>query len=116
MKKLCVISGIAGDLGTAFSQVFSENGFEIFGIDKSKPLMKSEVKFYQTDLNEIVTDEKKKDDLFDAINHWRGKSKINILINNAAYQFVNTAHPIDIIEFKHTLNVNLIAPYILRLG
>jgi len=113
MKKLCVITGIAGDLGTSLNQVFSDKGFEIFGIDKTSPSVADKGKFYQADLNEIVSDKKKKDHLFDSINNWKGKSKINVLINNAAYQFVNTTHPIDVNEFNRTLNVNLIAPYIL---
>ena len=52
MKKLCVITGIAGDLGTSLNQVFSDKGFEIFGIDKTSPSVADKGKFYQADLNE----------------------------------------------------------------
>ena len=113
MKQLCVITGVSGGLGMALCDTFKKNGFEIFGIDKVKPLNLHGIKYCHSDLNEIVTNSKKRTILFNSINEWKGKSKINILINNAAYQFKSKKHPIDLIEFNRTLNVNLIAPYIL---
>lgn len=35
------------------------------------------------------------------------------MVNNAAFQYVSTQHSIEIDKFKQSLNVNLIAPYIL---
>ena len=56
MRKLCVITGVAGDLGAALCNIFIKNNYEIFGIDKSNPLNLNEIKFCQSVLNEIASD------------------------------------------------------------
>lgn len=113
MKKLCIITGVAGSLGTAMSNVFIQAGYSVLGIDIVEPINHDSYKYYNSDLNLIVDDEKAKRNLFEAINDWKAESRISVLINNAAFQYVSKQHPVEINKFKQSLNVNLIAPYIL---
>ena len=40
-------------------------------------------------------------------------NKYSGIVNNAAYQYISKCHPIELEKITRTLNVNLIAPYIL---
>jgi len=113
MKQLCVITGVAGDVGSALCKTFINNGYKVFGIDRVKPSNLSEIDFYKSDLEKVVTNKSSSGALFKAINNWKGSKNIKVLINNAAYQFLSKKHPIDITEFNRTLNINTVAPYIL---
>jgi len=113
MKKLCIITGVTGDLGTALCTTYLKNGYEVFGIDLAKPVEFENIKFLEFDLNDAINFPSRKNFLFEEINKWKGSNDIGVLINNAAYQFLSIEHPIDLSKFNQTLNVNLIAPYIL---
>ena len=113
MKKLCVITGASGSLGVALSNAYLDCGYKVFGIDLVEPTTLDNIEYYCADLNRIVDDQKEKEYLFQAINTWKAEFEISVLVNNAAYQYVSTQHPIEIDKFKQSLNVNLIAPYIL---
>ena len=113
MRKLCIITGVSGSLGQAISKIFIQNGYEIFGIDILKPKISANMKFSKLNLNHIVHDSSKKAALFKSIDDWKGKDKISVLINNAAYQFIKIDHPLNINEFTKTLNTNLLVPYVL---
>jgi NAD(P)-dependent dehydrogenase (short-subunit alcohol dehydrogenase family) len=113
MKKLCIITGVSGYLGSALSNAFLDVGYNVFGIDIVEPTNLNNIEYYHADLNLIVDNQREREYLFGAINTWKAESDINVLINNAAFQFVSTQHPVEIDKFKQSLNVNLIAPYIL---
>jgi NAD(P)-dependent dehydrogenase (short-subunit alcohol dehydrogenase family) len=113
MNKLCVITGVSGSLGSALSTAFIDAGYSIFGIDIVEPHNLKNIEYYCADLNHIVNDQKEKEKLFKAINTWKAKSNISILVNNAAFQYLSSKHPIETDKLKHSFNVNLIAPYIL---
>jgi NAD(P)-dependent dehydrogenase (short-subunit alcohol dehydrogenase family) len=113
MNQLCVITGVAGALGRALAAAFVESGYKVFGIDSVESLNIDNIEYYCSDLDRIVYDSAEKETLLKAINIWKAESEISVLINNAAFQYVSTQHPIEIDKFKQSLNVNLIAPYIL---
>jgi NAD(P)-dependent dehydrogenase (short-subunit alcohol dehydrogenase family) len=113
MKKLSIITGVSGDLGTALCTTFLKNGYEVFGIDLVNPLKLENLRFLKFDLNDAINIPSRKNFLFEEINKWKGSNEISVLINNAAYQFLSTKHPIDLSKFTQTLNVNLVAPYVL---
>ena len=113
MNKLCVITGASGSLGVALSNAYLDCGYKVFGIDLVEPTTLDNIEYYCADLNRIVDDQKEKEYLFEAINTWKAEAEISVLVNNAAFQHVSTQHPIEIDKFKQSLNVNLIAPYIL---
>ncbi|MAG61009.1 short-chain dehydrogenase [archaeon] len=113
MNQLCVITGVAGSLGCALSTAFIERGYSVFGIDHVEPATIDNIEYYRADLDRIVYNSTEKEALLDAINIWKGKSAIRVLINNAAYQYISKCHPIELEKITRTLNVNLIAPYIL---
>ena len=113
MSRRCIITGVSGSLGAALSNAYLDYGYKVLGIDFIEPNVRTEMEFIYSDLNEIVDSPEEKKKLFAAINSWKGNSNIRILINNAAFQYINKNHPSDINKFKRSLNVNLISPYIL---
>jgi len=113
MNQLCVITGVAGALGRALAAAFIESGYKVFGIDLVESFNIDNIEYYCADLDRIVYDTAEKETLLKTINIWKGESEIRVLINNASYQYLSKSHPIEIDKFTRSINVNLIAPYIL---
>ena len=113
MNQLCVITGVAGALGRALAVAFVERGYKVFGIDFVESLNIKNIEYYCADLDQIVNDTAEKETLLKTINSWKGESEIRVLINNAAYQYLSKHHPIEIEKFTRSININLLAPYIL---
>ena len=113
MQKLALITGVSGAIGAAIAQVFKNVGYETCGIDLKNPNSANIDRFFSADLNEFATDESCRKKLITQIKEWVGPGTLQVLINNAAYQYVSTNHPIDPQEFMRSHNVNVLAPYLL---
>lgn len=113
MHKHAIITGTSGAIGQALAEKFKKSGYKICAID-IKEIQDQNVDFFiKTDLNQFVLNKNIQEITFKKIETWLEKNHIDILINNAAYQYVSTSHPIDETEFMTSYNINVIAPYIL---
>ena len=112
MKKVALITGSSGSIGSSLCKVYYENGYEVFGIDiNSNKSCNYCKKVFQVDLNKLCVDQKYKKSIFDSLcEHIK---KLNVLINNAAIQILGSMDQIKDIEWVHTMNVNLNAPFFL---
>jgi NAD(P)-dependent dehydrogenase (short-subunit alcohol dehydrogenase family) len=113
MVRHALITGSTGVIGSAISKKFKEAGCFVCGIDQVANEDQSLDHFIKVDLNEFVVDKLCRDNVVTEIINWLGCNKLDVLVNNAAYQYVSLDHPIPVAELTKSYNVNVIAPYLL---
>lgn len=114
MKKVAIVTGAAGAIGEAICKAFAAAGQQIVAIDVRRPdRLADNTVFVDIDLNRYCSDPGYRDAsnvrLRDAVS---GRS-VAALINNAAVQIVKPAGQLTTDDWGHTLNVNLLAPFLL---
>jgi NAD(P)-dependent dehydrogenase (short-subunit alcohol dehydrogenase family) len=113
MVRHVLVTGSAGAIGSSVSKKFKEAGYLVCGIDQIAKQDATLDYFIQADLNDFVVDNSYRNGVINAIANWLGQSKLDVLVNNAAYQYVSLSHPIPVAELTKSYNVNVIAPYLL---
>jgi NAD(P)-dependent dehydrogenase (short-subunit alcohol dehydrogenase family) len=113
MSGIAVITGSSGAIGCAIAKRFKASGYLVCGIDLIDNKLLELDFFIEADLNLFVTDDIYRKNALLSITSWLRGSTIDVLVNNAAYQYVSLNHPISSKEFMYSCNVNLIAPYLL---
>ncbi len=111
MGKVAVVTGISGGVGEAIGKTLIEKGFDVFGIDYKKS-DKTIGYFYEMDLNEFVKNKNLQKKLFNKVKEIFN-SPVELVVNNAAFQYVSSSHPIDYEIMQRTFNVNVFAAYYL---
>ena len=103
--KTIIITGSTGSIGSILAKSFREDGIEVIGVDKNGSAQSDEF-YFQYDFNDRVS-------IGNAINVITHKhEKIDGLINCAGIS-LSSADPYDIELLERTININLIAPFIL---
>jgi NAD(P)-dependent dehydrogenase (short-subunit alcohol dehydrogenase family) len=113
MKRHILVTGSTGAIGCALSRKFKAAGWVVCGIDQVAGETKTLDHFIEVDLNEFVVNEQCKKSVICKIFEWLNGCKLDVLVNNAAYQYVSTNHPLPTGELTKSYNVNVIAPYLL---
>lgn len=112
--KFVVVTGAAGGIGKAIVAEFANNGFTVIATDcVPEPLDTQAHHYIQADLAKLVEDEAYAQTIFTQIKKLLGPHSLNALINNAAVQILGGADSLSRKDWQQTLNVNLIAPFIL---
>jgi NAD(P)-dependent dehydrogenase (short-subunit alcohol dehydrogenase family) len=112
MRKI-LVTGSSGAIGKAIVEIFRSDGDFVIGLDQCSPEGVGPDHFIEADLNELVLSE---DYLARTILNTKnavGSQGLDVLVNNAAYQYVDNKHPIPVGEITRSHNVNFIAPYLL---
>lgn len=113
MSRYALVTGSSGAIGAAICQVFQDAGYRVCGMDCVPHKHLATDHFIQVDLNHWVNDETERVRVVEDITTWLGKNTLDILVNNAAYQYVSQQHPMPIEELKKSYNINVIAPYVM---
>lgn len=111
-----VITGASGGIGQALAQAFAGDGSYVVGIDQTRPDHNHCHAFISHDLAEAGRDEASAARLCDAILAACGENQLEILVNNAAVQHLGVAHVLAWNQWRHSLDVNLGAPFALARG
>ena len=111
MNKVAIVTGISGGVGEAIGKTLIEKGFDVFGIDYKKSDKKIGY-FYEMDLSDFVKNQNLQKKLFNKVKEVFS-SPVELIVNNAAFQYVDTSHPIDYEIMQKTFNVNVFAAYYL---
>jgi NAD(P)-dependent dehydrogenase (short-subunit alcohol dehydrogenase family) len=106
-----VVTGSAGGIGRALCQVFQQEPCYVIGIDKG-PSVNAQTNL-TVDLARICTDHSYLSDSANSIRKALGNRPLRALINNAAVQIVKPLEKLDATDWQQTLNVNLVAPFLL---
>lgn len=113
MSRYVLVTGTTGAIGSAVSKKFKGAGCIVCGIDQIADVAGDLDNFIRADLNQFVVDESFRDSVISQITSWLGSNTLDVLVNNAAYQYVSLKHPIPVSELTKSYNVNVVAPYLL---
>lgn len=113
MTRWAVITGAAGGIGQSLLPLFSRSGFRVIATDVVSPPVGLACEHYiHADMDRIVWDEKYATIIFDHIYSFIGSEGLDVLINNAAIQKLGGVESLNREDWRLTLNVNLVAPFL----
>lgn len=111
--KTCLITGALGGIGDALVQTFYAAGYRVIATDLAeKPSKLIEARFLQADLARYVQDESYASEFNEVLRTELG-GRLDVLINNAAIQILGGADSLSRQDWRSTLDVNLLAPFLL---
>lgn len=111
--RFAVVTGAAGGIGQAIVREFTAAGYAVIATDiVPQPLELPCSLYLQADLARTVDDEAYADELFACIRGHMGGQGLAALINNAALQILGGADSLSRDDWRQTLDVNLLAPFL----
>lgn len=113
MDKYTIITGSSGAIGSALVEKFSNAGYKVCAVDIFTKKNKYIDLAIDIDLKSIAYNKEIRDSFFNEIKKWLNNNFLDIIINNAAYQYVSEKHPIDPSELMNSYAINVVAPYLL---
>jgi NAD(P)-dependent dehydrogenase (short-subunit alcohol dehydrogenase family) len=112
-----VITGAAGGIGSALVCDFARSGYRVIGLDRMpQPSGFVGSHYLQLDLERLALDEAYKARGFSAIRERLNQAELGVLVNNAAVQVLGGVDTLTLADWQRTLNVNLLAPFVLTQG
>lgn len=114
--KTALITGAAGAIGAALCRAFKDDGFRVIATDKTHPDPSCCDESIDIDLNALVEDAEYRDSAIRNIYEAIGDQRLDVLVNNAAIQVVASLDGLGIDDWRQSLNVNLLAPFLLIQG
>ena len=113
-KKIALVTGAAGSIGLQTVKEFLSQGFAVIMQDKEKIDFKDqnaiELNF---DLQKYTEDENFANTVNEKIHSIVGDNFLKALVNNAAVQILGNTTSLNRTNWQQSLNVNLIAPFLL---
>lgn len=111
--KTALITGASGGIGQALCSTFIKNGYKVIALDRLRKHIEAEF-FIEADLEKFCVDRSYCSKTVAQIETLLGSPpKLDVLINNAAVQLVKPMEQISVSDWHQTLNINLIAPFLL---
>jgi NAD(P)-dependent dehydrogenase (short-subunit alcohol dehydrogenase family) len=112
-----VITGAAGGIGQAIVREFHAAGYAVIATDqRPKPADMDCAHYVQVDVAETVSSEAVAQEVFSRIRGLVGKAGLRALINNAAVQILGGVEHLSRADWRQTLDVNLVAPFVWTQG
>lgn len=116
MRDFVVVTGAAGGIGQALLEALAANGYGVIAIDQRAPEGRSAAHWLQFDLARLANEEGAANELhagIAAILANASDARLNALVNNAATQIVGEAATASLADIRRSLDVNVIAPWVL---
>lgn len=114
-KETVLITGANGGIGQALCKTFKERGWCVIATDLEEHAAAPVDQFFSIDLERMCDDDKYKDDLI-ALLQKSVPDGLNCLINNAATQIVGPVEVLTAGNWRESLSVNVVAPFLLVQG
>jgi NAD(P)-dependent dehydrogenase (short-subunit alcohol dehydrogenase family) len=110
-KKTVLITGVLGGIGSALAKGFMDAGYKVVGLDIKNATLHNCDKFFQFDLSAYIQS-------FEYREHWNSIfekeiPELDVLINNAAVQFLGHLDDLRLDDWQETMAVNLTGPMLL---
>jgi NAD(P)-dependent dehydrogenase (short-subunit alcohol dehydrogenase family) len=115
MQRTVMITGAAGGIGGALCYAFKQEGYVVIATDL-EPAAGPADRFINADLNDICEHVEYRNAVVAQLGTAIGGDKLDVLVNNAAVQIVKPVTDINAEDWRKTLNVNVVAPFILIKG
>lgn len=106
-----LITGISGGIGQTLGRTFKQAGYTVFGLDIRPAEHAVCDHFFEVDLARFVEEEAYRNDR--SMQLLSSLSPLDVLINNAAVQLLDSTENIRLADWQRTLAVNLTAPMLL---
>lgn len=111
--RFALVTGAAGGIGQAIVREFHGTGYAVIATDIApQPDGLPCALYLEADLARTVSDPAYAAEVFDRIEAFVGANGLAALINNAALQILGGADSLTRAEWRATLDVNLLAPFI----
>lgn len=111
-----VVTGACGSIGRAISKEVRDSGIGVIGVDREHAASEGLYRHIRIDLAELANDSAARDRIVraiaDAERDLQSSATIG-LVNNAAVQVLGDARSIDPQLFRDSLDVNVVAPFVL---
>lgn len=112
--RYCLITGAAGGIGRALVEAFGESGYRVIATDRVDEPQDLVCEHYvQADLERFVEDEPYAELVTSEIRTLIDGGELHALVNNAAIQILGGADSLTRKDWRTTLDVNLVAPFLL---
>lgn len=111
VPKVVLITGAAGGIGQALCREFKKNGYLVIATDRVEPSGLGCDRFVKTDLQSLCRDEGSLQKFVAEVEI--PETGLTVLVNNAAVQILNRTPEISRQNWYDTLDVNLLAPFLL---
>ena len=116
-KPNCLITGASGGIGRALVEVFNEAGYAVIGTDRDpQPTGLNCAHYLQIDLARLADDEACAQMHLKTIRGLLDGRGLRALVNNAAIQILGGADSLTRRDWRSTLDVNLLAPFLQTQG
>ena len=112
MSKAVLITGANGGIGQSLCQIFKDSGYFVIASDRIFGNCINDV-FIQADIEVLCTDSQYAENIFSQVQACLPESGLSGLINNAAIQILGKTEDIKVNNWYQTLNVNLVAHFLL---
>lgn len=113
MNPAVLITGARGGIGQALCSEFQSNGYFVVGTDRAEGECDCDA-FIKVDIEKLCSDPSAGQALLDQVQQATGSDyQLQALVNNAATQILNKTDDIEIDDWRHTLDTNLVAPFLL---
>ncbi|BCX80684.1 dihydroanticapsin dehydrogenase [Methylomarinovum caldicuralii] len=112
--RTCLVTGAAGGIGRALVKTFHEVGYCVIATDIGvKPDSLTYSRYVQADLARFAEDETYASKVIADLHQALNGQGLHVLINNAAVQILGGAESLTRQDWRTTLDVNLLAPFLL---
>lgn len=112
-KKLAIVTGSAGGIGSAICSKLIKENYEVIGIDLSSSNQSKKISFIKFDLEGLTNQNLQSEEFLELLISKIGNRKIDLLVNNAAVQIKDNLNNFNLNNWKKTMAINLEAPLIL---
>ena len=109
--RAAIITGAAGGIGAALCRSFRLSGYRVIATDLSGPAGGDA--FVAADLNRFARDDEYRAEIVTALTTELGGDELHVLVNNAAVQVLGGVEALGADDWHTTLDVNLVAPFLL---
>ncbi len=112
-QRIALITGANGAIGQALCAAFSEAGWRVIGTDQNETAECAVDCYISMDCRRLCQDSVYSQKMITRLKDELPDSNLNVLINNAATQIVAPIEELSIDDLQTSLNVNLVAPFLL---
>jgi NAD(P)-dependent dehydrogenase (short-subunit alcohol dehydrogenase family) len=113
--KTALITGSEGGIGQVLCKAFKDAHYKVIGLDVHTGNSCCD-DFIKADLREICQDEESRLTRISDIRKMLKNRRLDVLVNNAAVQILKNAENLTPEDWYSTLDVNVIAPFLLAQG
>lgn len=114
MANISIITGAAGGIGRALCNAFAGAGYDVIAVDIRAPAsLDSRTTCVELDLNRYCSSPDYRSNANGRLRDAVAGRNIAALVNNAAIQIVKPVESLTAEDWTSTLNVNLLAPFLL---